>query len=287
MKKLHMTALSFLLCLTLIASVLLLPLSGAENSAENTPEDRYEGTLKYEPSSDGTTVTISYEINGETVSYTVPNNQNYLYGGYDATDDLGRPMYDSSEVGAYGSTGEHYVGLFYFLWHGEHGDPGIYDLQKILDQAGVEAAGNESCGLYGPQGSLHWFAEPLYGYYYARDGWVMRKHAELLTQANIDFLYFDVTNAVTYTHNAIQLMSILHELNEQGFDAPQVVFYTNAHGEAVMQQLYDQIYSQNLYPDTWFRINGKPAIVAPEEANIDDFFTIKKNVWPRDFSKNG
>ncbi len=28
----------------------------------------------------------------------------------------------------------------------------------------------------------------LYGYYYANDAWVMRKHAELLTMANIDFL---------------------------------------------------------------------------------------------------
>ena len=279
MKKILMTALAVLLCL----SMLLLPLS----SEENTSEDSYEGTLQYIPSADGSTVTISYEVNGETVSYTVPNNDNYLFGGYAATDDLGRSLYDSAKVGSYGSTGEHYVGLFYFLWHGEHGDPGIYDLQKILDQAGPEAAKNESCGLYGPQGSLHWFAEPLYGYYYARDGWVMRKHAELLTQANIDFLYFDVTNAVTYTHNAIQLMSILHELNEQGFDAPQVVFYTNSSGEAIMQQLYDNIYSQNLYPDTWFRINGKPVIIGPAEGNINDFFTVKRNVWPRELHTNG
>ena len=279
MKKILMTALAVLLCL----SMLLLPLS----SEENTSEDGYEGTLQYIPSADGSTVTISYEVNGETVSYTVPNNDNYLFGGYAATDDLNRSMYDSSEAGSYGSTGEHYVGLFYFLWHGEHGDFGIYDLQKIIDDLGVEAAGHENCGRYCFVGAMHWFAEPLYGYYYARDGWVMRKHAELLTQANIDFLYFDVTNSFPYTHNALQLMSILHELNEQGFDAPQVVFYTNSSAEATVQALYDTIYSQNLYPDTWFRINGKPVIVAPEEANIDDFFTIKKNVWPRDFSENG
>ena len=283
MKKLTRMTLTALLTLTMILSALLLPLSGAES----TSEDSYEGTLQYVPSADGSTVTISYEVNGETVSYTVPNNDNYLFGGYAATDDLNRSMYDSSEAGSYGSTGEHYVGLFYFLWHGEHGDFGIYDLQKIIDDLGVEAAGHESCGRYCSVGAMHWFAEPLYGYYYAKDGWVMRKHAELLTQANIDFLYFDVTNAAPYIHNATQLMSILHELNEQGFDAPQVVFYTNSSAEATVQALYDNIYSQNLYPDTWFRINGKPAIVAPEEANIDDFFTIKKNVWPRDFSENG
>lgn len=45
------------------------------------------------------------------------------------------------------------------------------------------------------------------------------KHAELLTVAGVAFLYFDVTNAFTYTHNALTLMGTLHDLNEQGFDA--------------------------------------------------------------------
>ena len=87
--------------------------------------------------------------------------------------------------------------MIYFLWHGEHGDSGIFDLQKIIDEVGIEA-GNVSCGKYGPAGAMHWFSEPLYGYYYANDAWVMRKHAELLTMANIDFLFFDVTNAFPY-----------------------------------------------------------------------------------------
>jgi hypothetical protein len=163
--------------------------------------DLYEGSLKMETSADGKTVTISYDVNGETVSYTVPNNYNYTMGGYAATDDLDRTMYTSADTGAYGSTGEHYVGLFYFLWHGEHGDSGAFDLQKIIDKVGIDKANNTDCGLYGGAGQMHWFAEPLYGYYYANDAWVLRKHAELLTMANVDFLFFDVTNAVTYTHN--------------------------------------------------------------------------------------
>ncbi|MBE6652693.1 MAG: hypothetical protein E7610_04670 [Ruminococcaceae bacterium] len=284
MKTYVRAALALLLILAMIGTVLLLPLSGADG-ADNAALDSYEGTLQYTPSADGSTVTISYEVNGETVSYTVPNNDNYLFGGYAATDDLGRSLYDSSEVGSYGSTGERYVGLFYFLWHGEHGDDGIFDLQKIIDDLGVEAAGNVSCGRYGNVGAMHWFAEPLYGYYYARDGWVMRKHAELLTMANIDFLYFDVTNSYTYQDNALQLMSILHELNEQGFDAPQVVFYTNSNSKGVIQSLYDNIYSQNLYPDTWFRVGGKPVIIGPMEDNINDFFTMKQNQWPTEASK--
>ncbi len=250
-----------------------------------TPDDTAKGTLKYEMAADGTTVTISYDVNGETVSYTVPNNLNYISGGLAATDDLDRSLYDSYDVGNYGSTGEKYIGLFYFLWQGEHGDNGIFDLQKIIDEVGVEAAGSTKCGKYGPVGAMHWFAEPLYGYYYANDAWVMRKHAELLTNANIDFLYFDVTNGFSYLHNATKLMGILHELNEQGYDAPQVVFYTNSNAHGVIREIYDNVYAKDLYPDTWFRIDGKPVIIGPNDANIDDFFTMKQNQWPTEGSK--
>ncbi len=250
-----------------------------------TEQDSAAGSLKMETSEDGKTVTISYDVNGETVSYTVPNSYNYTMGGYAATDDLDRTMYTSADVGAYGSTGERYVGLFYFLWHGEHGDSGVFDLQKIIDEVGVEAAGSYKCGKYGGFGVMHWFAEPLYGYYYANDAWVHRKHAELLTQANVDFLYFDTTNGYSYLYNAKQLMKILHELNEQGFDAPQVVFYTNTNAESVIREVYYDIYKKGLYEDTWFKVNGKPVIIGPMEANIKDFFTMKQNQWPTEMSK--
>ena len=251
-------------------------------------QDSSAGTLKYTTSEDGSTVTISYEVNGETISYTVPNNNNYLYGGYAGTDDLNRPLYDSSEVGSYDGT-KRTIGLFYFLWHGEHGDDGVFDLQKIIDELGIDKADNVDCGKYGPVGAMHWFAEPLYGYYYASDEWVLRKHAELLTLANIDFIFFDVTNAHPYINNAKKIMKCLHELNEQGFDAPQVVFYTNTNAQATVQTIYNNIYKTNYYPDTWFMMDGKPVIVAPYNANINDFFTIQQNQWPNDpnYKENG
>ncbi len=318
MKRKLLIALVSLLCVCMVGSAVSLALNVAHNGTElgNSENNRYTldplaeknatwsdptfkemetteldmniGTMKYTPSEDGKTMTISYEVNGETVSYTVPNNQNYLFGGYGATDDVDRNLYTSTEVGSYKGD-ERYVGLFYFLWQGEHGDNGIFDLQKIIDQVGIDQADNVDCGLYGPPGAMHWFAEPLYGYYYANDAWVHRKHAELLTNANIDFLYFDVTNGFEYFNNAISLMKCLHELNEQGYDAPQVVFYTNSSAHAVVRRLYDNLYSKGLYEDTWFKIDGKPVIIAPYDANINDFFTIKQNQWPNDpnYKENG
>ena len=54
------------------------------------PEDTRAGSLTFTESEDGSTVTISYEVNGETKSYTVPNTAINRFGGYAATDDLGR-----------------------------------------------------------------------------------------------------------------------------------------------------------------------------------------------------
>ncbi len=256
----------------------------AYTEKETAPDDIYPGTLKYTLSADSKTVTISYEKNGETVSYTVPNSNNYLFGGYAGVDDLDRVLSNSDAVGAVKAEQERYVGLFYFLWHGAHDAAGTIgvarNLQAILD-------GTSKVG-YGIKDEQHWFAEPLYGYYFASDTWVLRKHAELLTNAGVDFLYFDTTNNFTYSRTALKLMEILHELNEQGYDAPEVVFYTNHEAVERIGQIYTDIYAKNMYPDTWFCINGKPVIIAPnihddtlpDGKKITDFYTVKSGNWP-------
>ena len=253
----------------------------AYKDMETTPEDTRAGSLTYTPSEDGTSVTISYKVNGETVSHTVPNNAINLFGGYAATDDLGRSLYDSNQVGVIGQNGEHYVGMFYFLWHGKHAPTDtIYNLQEILDSTPAADKGKLSTGKYGKFGEFHWFGEPLYGYYYINDEWVLRKHMELLCNVGIDFLFFDTTNHHTHSDTALKIMKILHELNEQGYDAPGVVFYTNTNAATMIKNLYNEIYAQNLYPDTWFCIDGKPVIIGPADANVNNFFTMKINQWP-------
>ncbi|MBQ7378991.1 MAG: hypothetical protein IJW70_04835 [Clostridia bacterium] len=254
---------------------------------ESTPgaDDNYAGTLQITYSDDGKYATISYGEGENAVSYTVPNNEINLFGGYAGTDDLDRSLFDSSEVGVV--TEDHDVGIFYFLWHGEHGDPGVNNMQQIIDQSG-DAAGDLNNPLWGDVHEWHWWGEPLYGYYYIEDEYVMRKHVELLINAGIDFLYFDTTNLATYSENALKLMKILHEFNEQGYDAPEVVFYTNSDAVSRVKQIYDAIYAPGHYPDTWYMLDGKPVIVAPYEANINDFFTIKLNQWPtEDPKENG
>lgn len=253
----------------------------AYKDMETTPEDTRAGSLTFTESEDGKTVTISYKIGDEVKTYTVPNDAINRFGGYAGTDDLGRSLYDATEVGVIGENGEHYVGLFYFLWLGKHAPTdSIYNLQEILDSLPREDWGKLSTGKYGKLHEFHFAAEPLYGYYYINDEWVLRKHMELLTNAGVDFLFFDTTNNFTYTDTALKIMKILHELNEQGYDAPKVTFYTNTAAATRIQGIYNDIYAQNRYPDTWFMVDGKPVMIGPKDANVNDFFTMKVNQWP-------
>ena len=56
--------------------------------------------------------------------------------------------------------------------------------------------------MRGGVGTYHHWGEPFYGYYYSDDEWVVRHHMKLIMQADIDFLFFDTTNALMYEHNS-------------------------------------------------------------------------------------
>ncbi len=247
------------------------------------PDDNTPGTLRITYSEDGKYATVCFGEGENAITYTVPNSEINLFGGYAGTDDPGRSLYDSSQVGVV--TEDHKVGIFYYLWHGEHGDDSIYNMQEIIDTAGIAQVGKPSCDLLGDEGDWHFWGQPLYGYYYTDDNWVMRKHIELLTNAGVDFLCLDVTDGHSYTTNALKLMAVLHDFNRMGFDAPEVVFYTDINAEACVREIYESIYKLGFYKDTWYMLDGKPVIVAPYEANADNYFAVKLNQSPTEAPK--
>ncbi len=257
-------------------AVLFRFLSGGSAVSDNS---YYAGTPAYTVSGD------KIIVNG--VSY--PNTVNMTNGVTYALDDLNREL-SLTETSYTGDESKN-VGLFYFLWMGEHGDSGIFDNTKILAKGG-SAAKKASYSGWGPVGAMHFWGEPLYGYYYSKDKWVMRKHIEELTLANVDFLYIDATNGFPYISNALNLMSIMHEFNEQGFTAPKIVFYTHSSCASTVNQIYNNIYKVNKYTDTWFYVDGKPVIMAYQSecrtglsSEAYNFFTYREPQWPNEAQK--
>ena len=181
------------------------------------------------------------------------------------------------------------VGLFYFLWLGGHGRHKPYDVSKILE-ADPQAGYKTESDIWGGVGTYHHWGEPLYGYYYSDDEWVVRKHMKLLISAEIDFLFFDTTNAAIYENNAKLVMRILDEYRADGWTIPKVMFYTNTQSGKTVERLYDSIYKQNYMPETWFMYEGKPLIIAKREectAEFLDFFTVREAQWPNEADKQG
>ncbi len=205
---------------------------------------------------------------------------------FEATDALGRVLPTIAETGEK-RTGK-YVGMFYFLWCGEHSkDFRPLDITKLLD-ADPKAGYKPDSEVWGKYSTMHHWGEPLFGYYYTADEWVMRRHIKMLTAADIDFLVFDATNAVFYKDASAMMMRLLHEYREAGFNTPKVVFYTNTASGKTTEAIYQEFYKTNFCADTWFYLDGKPLIIAVADECSDeakDFFTIRASQWPNEPTK--
>lgn len=219
------------------------------------------------------------------------NSAEYTGSTTTAVDTLGRKLTTADEAG---ETREgKYVGIFYFLWAGEHGTAGPYDNSIISQQSG--ALSSESGWLAaggGAQSEHHFWGKPMFGYYRQSDKWVMRKHVQMLTDAGIDFLVFDTTNAVTYSASAIKLLRILDEYSKLGWDVPKIVFMTNSSSGETINKIYKDIYKKfPEYSHLWFNWDGKPLIIGNRfDADLDseakEFFRIKLNQWPNEPRKD-
>ncbi len=199
------------------------------------------------------------------------------------TDCLGRSFTPS---GALPAKRQKLVGMFYFLSHDDESFPSvnIEFFEDTLAAYDVETLGSEASPFRDyPWGTAFYWGAPLFGCYKNTDEWVMRKHVELLTNAGIDFLVFDTTNTCIFADAALMMMRILDEGQKEGWNTPKVAFYTNTDSGVRIKEIYDNIYARNLYPDTWFCMDGKPLIIGileQTDPEIAGFFHFKNSIWP-------
>ncbi len=213
-------------------------------------------------------------------------------GSLVCTDALGR------SVTSTGSESEKLVGVFYFLWMGQHSDcsPAIFDNTKIL-AANPDAIKSEQSWFAaggGDVGDFHYWSEPLFGYYRSDDEWVIRKHAQMLTDAGVDFIFFDTTNPGLYLNVVEKIIDVWHEYYLEGWDVPKMLFYTNTNSGRNINTIHDDLYNNAelyaKYPkldELWFYMDGKPLIIGNKDDaalrdDVKDYFRIKSTQWPYD-----
>jgi len=184
-----------------------------------------------------------------------------------ATDALGRKVPIFPEVPA--PRADRTVGIFYFLWHGAHIQGGPFDVTKILT-ADSNAMQKPDSPLWGPLHAPHHWGESLFGYYLTDDEGVLRKHAQMLADAGVDVVIFDVTNQSTYRDYYMALLRVWSDMRRLGNRTPQVAFLTPFWDPPkVVRELWQDLYQPGLHRDLWFQWDGKPLILADPDLIFD------------------
>ena len=151
-------------------------------------------------------------------AFTVSQSETVLR--LQSTDSLGRYFTRSESWDE-----EKKVGLFYFLWIGQHdqkqagADGCAWDSSLLSETQLKGTSANSDVGVF------HYWSEPLYDYYNSEDPWVFRKHLELFIMAGIDYLVFDVSNSYYYKTVCDNIFPVALSFVEQGWEIPKFVFY--------------------------------------------------------------
>ena len=179
------------------------------------------------------------------------------------TDALGRTLPTSDEVGPVKTDHRRIVGIFYITWHSDQAfnlkSPYNADVTKIL-----AADPNARLDTHNPlwtEGSYHW-GEPESGYFLSKDEYVIRKDMSMLSNAGVDVLIMDVTNAVCYWDEWDVIFNVMEKMISEGNKVPQFCFWAfNGPVVTVVQDLYDKIYMAGKYKNLWFYWNEKPLLL--------------------------
>lgn len=208
-----------------------------------------------------------------------------------ATDGLGRTL------SLYGDVSEkredRFVGMFYWIWH----YPWTSDTEPITTDSVLklypEAVNDWNHPAWNNtyDGRPYFWGEPLYGFYTNTDEYILRNHAELLADADIDTVIFDTTNSdIVFEEGYEALLRVWSKARQEGVNTPQVCFILNFGGKedtrSQLYQLYDNLYSTERYKDLWFMWDNKPLIMADvnsldlsvkKDREIFNFFTFRDN----------
>ena len=228
-------------------------------------------------------------LNAQNTSKQLVSNQ--FADTWSGSDDLNRELSLNKDTGELKNN--KFVGIFYFTWLGAHGydrhtkplpNEGVqpktvadtlspYDITKILKK-------DPKNPKYGPELAFHHWGEPYFGYYLTNDEWVIMKHAQLLSDAGIDVIVFDVTNALAYLSQVEKICEVFSGLEKKGWAVPKIAFLTNSKHVETTEKIYNGFYKERRYENLWFYWKGKPLLMGNKEGlntEIANFFNFRRS----------
>ncbi|MDR3267501.1 MAG: hypothetical protein LBT83_00315 [Tannerella sp.] len=181
-----------------------------------------------------------------------------------ATDALGRAMPGMSETGLLKNDQRRVVGIFYITWHSDNmaNISRVGDITKLLAKD-PDARLDTNHPAWGGTGYEPWhWGEPEEGYFLSRDEYIIRRDISMLSDAGVDVLVMDVTNAIQYWSEWETLFAVMQEMAAEGNKVPKFCFWAFNMGVfSVVQNLYEKIYKQDKYRNLWFYWDDKPLLL--------------------------
>lgn len=197
------------------------------------------------------------------------------------TDGLGRVSLTNAEVGDLRD--DKTLAMFYWSWHTGGSAQAPVNLQEMSEKY-PEAMRDWDNQLWNDLGSRpFWWNESIYGYYRGNDSWVLRKQAELLTNAGVDVIFTDNTNSsMTWRDNYTALMEEWTDAMNDGLRTPKVSFmlpfYDTTYTNIQLQSLYMDIFRNDKFANLWFYWDGKPMVMGRKEAVNANASAIEKEI---------
>ena len=199
-----------------------------------------------------------------------------------ASDDLDRAVTDGAAAPR-----DKLVGMFYQIWftptNVTYPDQKIYNHYQTYLDGGIEAV--KKVYTQGPEGWGHYWGEPYFGYYLTNDRWVIRKHASMLSDIGIDFIFLDVTNGNPQTTSYKAIFREYEQMRKEGLQTPDICFFLADNVdlvENVFLELWDDVYSTGQYSDLYVMYEGKPLILGNLKSLKGDSAKIRDNfTWRR------
>ncbi len=183
-----------------------------------------------------------------------------------ATDSYGRKVADYSEAGAVKTDGRD-VGIMYWNWFtsdtAKTRATVIGDVIKASPEARYDYF-HKAWDL----NSIYYWSEPALGFYDSYDYWVYRKHAEMLSHAGVDVIFFDYTNnGYNFVSSLKVVAEAFRDAKSTGLNVPKIsvlgaIVMPNQYSFTQPASIYMSCFYENDYSDIWYYLDGKPLIFA-------------------------
>ncbi len=253
-------------------------------SSETTPDDPTVSRPEDTPKTDTYTLTTNltlpaytYAVDSLDNNGIIPTSRDVLSDTWTGTDGADRSMPLATETRA---PTNRQVGIFYFLWR-DRDQSSVSEISPSDHYAAYLEGGYDRVWevmAEGGEGHPHYWAQPYFGYYSSNDEWVLRRHAYMLADAGVDFVFFDTSNNNLHTVSHQALLKVWEEVRQEGYDVPNICFLVGSY-DAEFAELYNTIYKAGLYEDLWYYWNGKPLVLLTGNINMSEeaknFFTIR------------